>query len=273
MLGTQWVHQHEAIVVRVIVGLAIGCLACLGFWLLTSDPPKKPQAASMSQEKGNQVGRDNSGKMFVADVLHYHEVPLQAAIPLSQPQSKIPRISFLRARKAWLKEAGQKWQKGVPGNRLGFVVEVENALATAGEPDSPPTRGIAAQLIVSMPSGLSERADRAFWLDEYKSSIDLDAGDSKAIVIGFFKDDTWSFCSNDRRVPPQFSRVWRIQKRVLESLSRPIENWKTLPLTLQSNLTVKLIIFQASTGTEIATRKYELTKLASAEQFSFMEIT
>jgi hypothetical protein len=167
---------------------------------------------------------------------------------------------------------GQRWQEGQPGSPKGAVIEIANELARAGEPESPRVQGIAAQLFFCDAAGKSGRVDRAFWLDHYENSIDLDSGESKAIVLGLYQDDLWLYCRNTRKDRPQFSQR-NIARAVhlAEALSHPIEDCTILPLTIQSCLIVEVIIFKVSSGTTIATATYVIRRVNTAEQFSIKE--
>src|SRR5258708_56932 len=79
----------------------------LGFVLLASGflaPAKRPgsnDSRSVSKNSGNQVGRDNTGKMFQAENLHYHEAPHAPPSPVAIPVISPPTFD-VRSRFAFI---------------------------------------------------------------------------------------------------------------------------------------------------------------------------
>jgi hypothetical protein len=59
-----YLGTHSYLALRVIVGCAIGAATCFLVWLVT--PDKKLETPSQSDERGNFVGRDNSGPQMTA---------------------------------------------------------------------------------------------------------------------------------------------------------------------------------------------------------------
>lgn len=266
MAQSQWVKDHPTGTERLGIALLIGAIACFIFWMLTREKQQTPAIKSNS----NFVGRDNTGRMINAEVVNYHEAPASPVTPPPSPPAPISRISFLGPRKIWVEMKGQRWQEGRYGSVLGAVIDIANELARPGEPESPPIREIAAQLFFcDDAAGNSGRVDRAFWLDRYENSIDLDSGESKSIVLGFFKDDSWLYCWNKRKdLPVYYSRTIASKRSLAESLSRPITDCRTLPLTAPNYLIVEVVIFQVSSGTRIATASYVIRRKDGSEQFS-----
>jgi hypothetical protein len=268
MMQSQWVKDHPTGAQRLGIALLIGSVACFIFWMAT----REKQQGTAIKNKGNFVSRGNSARMIQAGVVNYHEAPVSPIVVQPSRPEPIPRISFLGPRKIWVKMNGQRYQEGGPGSTLGAVIEIANELAREGEPESPPVREIAAQLFFCDAGGHSGRVDRAFWLDRYENTVDLDSGESKAIVLGFFKDDLWLYCWNTRRDLPVYYTSTAAKVRYLAELSRrPITDCRILPLTIQSCLIVEITLFRASNGTTIATKSYVIRRINGAEQFSIEE--
>jgi hypothetical protein len=263
---------------NIIAGIGILGLLLILFGAYQWFAHRKPsEAATIPSNSGQYAGRDAGvqigsliGDEALKAILNAHRQT--ASSP--PPPAPVPRIAFLQARRIWVTVDGQRWRQGEPGSKVGAVIEIANVLAKEGEPESPLVGGIAAQLFFCDETGSkSRRVDRAFWLDHYENAINLDSGESKAVFLGLYGNDSWLYCWNTRKDRPQFSQGnVRRAIHVAESLSLPITDCGILPLTIQNSLIVEIIIFKVSSGTQIASTAYVIRRIDAAEQFSIEEI-
>lgn len=228
-------------------------------------PAEAEQPAKSEMGQSNQVGRDNNGRQQnIGSVENYHEAA-QVPPPPPAPPPPAPQIVVVGAQQKRLRDEMGKFVLNATGN-LGLLVYIDNPEIRADGSHAEKVRGAVAVLnFYSLDKKPLGKIERAFWLDRVESEIDIDPGHREAIVIGQFMDGVWLLFKNKRRSPPGRSPNWSHRKRVLESLSVPL-NPDYLPL--EPCTLVHLAVITADGYPQIKKQKYRICTNAKNSDFS-----
>jgi hypothetical protein len=197
-LWTSWIQINSTTVVRLIVVLGIGAIACFLFWLLTKDQASTTNHTSLPSTGQKVDAPPTSNAASYGNIVNVFPHALAPAPPpqavAAQPNGD--RIPDLSLKVGWgtVEQDSGKFEFSEAGGQRAYIVEVIN------NPASPlgvayPARSIVAR--ITFKCGVRNLfIDRAYWVGREENEITLDVGSTAQILVGVLKGTQWTLYGN-----------------------------------------------------------------------------
>lgn len=206
------------------------------------------ESAAQDSMPGNHfnqsVGRDNSGRLFAAEQIHYHENSSKAdSVAAEAPAIRRPNLIALTP----LRVSGSQFAYGASFQKnMPYVLPIENRIPTV--------EAGAVAISIRFRSGAEEIAyiQRAYWLEHQYPVATIEVGTVQSVVMGRYLNRAWIGFENTYRR----RAVYAIADA--DSYPRPVE--KKLPFR-SNELTAEVLLFNSESGDEYLRATFTISEL------------
>jgi hypothetical protein len=153
---------------------------------------------SSSKNSGNQVGRDNTGRM-ISHVEHYHEAEKDKPYPVqTQPtvalgfaiRPRVTHIVYEQSPGCW-KERPKDYKEA----KRALVIDV---MRDVPPPGPQAKHSVSVLAILRFTSIGTEQIPRAYWLDQQDYRASFIVGHKESLVVGTYEDPYLASYTNPR---------------------------------------------------------------------------